>query len=140
MKRYVFVPAFLLDGKGNMPEDATRISNIAKLPIRIGQNGEFPHIKNIEIICTPEKISMKFDRKVESNFLQTIIFENEFTHFTKKTECVIEYQDKKCIILPRIAEKHCVKFKHRFNDTGIYKYYIINNNKVVSEEYFFEVV
>lgn len=141
MKRCVYVPLSLLQNSSkDVLEEANRISKLSRLPIRMGQENEFPNIKNIEIICTPEKKSIFFDEKVKVNFLQSIKYENDFINLRKKTKCIIEYGNNKLDLFPTITEKHCVRFNHRFNDIGIYKFYIVNEQSVVSEEYYFEVI
>lgn len=142
MKRYVYVPEIYLNKNKDIPEDAIRISSLSKLPIRLGENGEFPDIKYIEIICVPEKEFLSFDEKVESNFLQIINYENDFTSFDKNTQCVVKNisNNKNTIFSPTIAEKHCAKFKLRFKEKGLYSFVIVNNKIILSEEKFFEVV
>lgn len=140
MKRYVYVPSIYLNNNKDIPEDAIRISSLSKLPIRLGDVGEFPDIKNIEIICVPEKNSISFEEKIESNFLQIIQYENDFLQFTKNTKCIVNGNNKSVVIFPSIAEKHCVKFKFRIAEKGIYKFAIINNEDIVSEEFCFEVI
>lgn len=140
MKRYVYVPINLLNKNQDILDDANRISKLAKLPIRIGQEKEFPNIKDIEIICVPEKKSVFFDEKVKCNFLQIIKYENDFVNFTKNTQCIVEHNNTKIILFPTVAEKHCVRFNARFDIIDTYKFYIINDNSIISDEYFFEVV
>lgn len=140
MKRYVYVPSFYLNNNKDIPEDAFRISNLSKLPIRLGDVGELPDIKNIEIICIPEKKNITFEEKVESNFLQIIQYDNDFLSFSKSTKCIVKGNNKNIVIFPSIAEKHCVKFKFRISEKGIYQFVIMNNDDIVSEEFYFEVV
>lgn len=140
MKRYLYVPISFLGDNNSIPNAALDMSNSLKLPIRIGQKDEFSDIKNVEIICVPEKKNIIFDKKVESNFLQVVVFENDFVTFSKKTKCIVSGINKKFVFFPSVPEKHYVNFKFRINEIGKYSFLIENDDKIVSDEYFFEVL
>ena len=140
MKRFVFVPFEMVMNKESLAiaEDLSKSSNIS---IRLGQENEFPNITDVDIICIPNIFDISFLNKVKCNFLQIINYSNDFIQMNKKFKCKITSNNKEYIFNPTIAEKHCLKFNVRICEADQYSFAIIDeNNSVISDDYFFEVV
>lgn len=141
MKRFIYVPEKLIGADNEIPKKAIDLSKQTHLQIRIGSVDDFLDLSDIEIIAIPEKKMFDFNKKVEKGFIQSIDYTDEFVNFNKKFVCKIKNNANEYSYTPKIVEKHCLKFRFRIHETGIYCIDIIdeNGNTVLSDEYF-EVV
>ena len=112
---------------------AQNLSKKVRLPISIGHSF-FKEIDDIKIISVPEKKFFSFKENLNVGFLQCIDYTNEYTFFTKNTECVIQYNGNKKTYLPSIAEAHSVKYRIRLYEPGKYSFVIINEEEVFFPE------
>lgn len=141
MKRFIYVPEKLIGADNEIPKKAIDLSKETHLQIRLGSIDDSFNLSDIDIIAIPEKRMLDFNKVIEKGFIQSIDYTDEFVDFNKKFVCKIKNNENKYFYTPKIVEKHCLKFRFRIHETGIYSIDIIgeDGNAVVSEEYF-EVV
>lgn len=141
MKRFIFVPYELyLENKG-IPHQAELLSQKSFLPLRIGEQGELTEIKDVEIISFPEQKFITYEKSINKNFLQCIDYINDYVSLNKNFYCKVIGSNKQYIFYPKIAEKHCLKFKFRIEESGSYIFNIVNSDEsIIFDEGEFNII
>lgn len=139
MKRIIYISEknFAIEEKLSL---AKELSKKTQLPITMGECG-VDESDDIFIASIPEIIKCSFDKKVKKNYIHNLDFTNEYVKFTKNTFCIFKTDDITLTVKPKIVERHLVKFRTRFEVTGLYTFNIINDNSIIHiQDNKFEVI
>jgi len=130
MKRFVYVPHFLLENDSVTPKEAEKLAKDAQLSIRKGLIGDGINKESISIISVPEFMSSNFDRTVKSGLIFSADITNEFVAMGK--EIVMETVSPtglKKIHKPTVLERHVAKFRTRFSEVGHYEMSVFDSSE-----------
>jgi hypothetical protein len=122
MKRLIHVPLSLyVDEK--IPEEALELAKETQLAIRVGTEEDLETY--ISVVQIPEKHAIDYKKIVETGFIQSIDYTNEFVMFTRDLKCIViqdDNPDTQIELIPKLKESHVVKYRDRFNKAGIYNF------------------
>jgi hypothetical protein len=138
MKRFVYVPSHLSDD-GSL-EEAKKLSHDSKLQIMMGVEDDGICEDSVCIISVPSKSDFFCDSTVEVGFIHSIDIINEFYDFDSSVHLVVTSPSVKQIILnPKLKEKHLLRFRNRFYETGKHFFVCKDASEVIYFEGSFEV-
>jgi hypothetical protein len=142
MKRQVYVPFSLLEN-GKIPEKAVLLSRETKLGIQVGDKDDSGY-GAIQVIEIPERQGVSYHKQVNSGFIQSFDYLDEFSIFDKSTQLDLKLPDGNVKTLkPRIKERHVLKYRERLYDEGSYSFSItsvVEKEEKILVEGFFEVI
>jgi hypothetical protein len=131
MKRFVCVPSRLVDG--DVPEEATRLSQESHLSIRVEDD-----IEEICIKAYPEVDMVDCMDEVEAGYIHRIDITNEFVDFSSDTYLeVVDPESNVQKMKPVLATKHTIRFRSRFSVRGLHVFSIasVNGTKYYGGEF-----
>lgn len=130
MKRFVYVPHFLLENDSEIPEEAKKLAKDAQLSVRTGSVGDGINSSSVSIISVPEFLSTDFDRVVKSGMIFSVDMTNEFVNLGKETvmETVSPKGERKTH-KPSMLERHVVKFRTRLYEVGNHEIFVFDKNE-----------
>jgi len=141
MKRYVYVPINQMIDGTLVPEKAEYLSKKYHIPIRIGSKDDDIDLKDIDFISIPDSISIIYSKVGTKNLVNNIDYVNDFLSMNKKYKCKFYKENYENIFYPNAAERHCLKFKIRINQNGLFNFVFLNeNDDIISEEHCLEIV
>lgn len=130
MKRFVYVPHFLLSNNSPIPEEAKLLAKDAQLSIREGSLGDGILKENVCIISIPEFASADFDRNVAAGRIFSVDITNEFVDIDKSVKMeIVAPSGLKTEHKPSLLERHVVKFRARFTDVGKHEVSVFDRNE-----------
>lgn len=130
MKRFIYVPHFLIGNDLEIPEEAKKLAKDAQLSIRTGLVGDGINKNSVCIISIPEVASSNMDDIVKSGHIFSVDITNEFVEMGKDIIMeTVSPMGKKEQHKPSMLERHVAKFRTRFDEVGKYEVIVFNNNE-----------
>jgi len=130
MKRFVYVPHFLIENDLVVPKEAEKLAKDAQLSVRVGSIGDGINRKSISIISVPEFCAANHDKTVKSGRIFSVDVTNEFLNMGRETRMeTVSPAGVKISHKPTVLERHVVKFRTRFHEAGKYEFAIFDNDE-----------
>lgn len=126
MKRFVCVPESL--AKDGIPKEAEDLSEKSQLPINISADYD-----SISIISVPETFALESPFSVDSGYIFWLDVTDEYNVFSSDAYMICKSVDKEYKCLPKLRERHILRFRSRFFEKGNYTYQIWNKGAVLYE-------